>query len=190
MKSLLSVIAAAAGLGIVLAFFAPWVMVDAELAAPVGVFGKKVDKVTGTTVGSAVTNAFRGTVGKFAGRTRVAHMSGWQIARSERSEFLKFVSELTVVLGQKSKDPRQVLYLFLVPVGGAALALVIVLMGGIAALAAGVVSTLIGVVMGFKLLTSPLGNEVAQAHLLWGIWATVGLFLVLGAAGILKRQVR
>lgn len=185
--SKLDVLALAAAAGIVLAFFAPWVVVDAELSAPVGVAGKKFDQATGTHVGSAITDMVRKGVTAVTGRTKVAHMSGWQIARSDRNEFLKFVGELTVVFGGKAKDPRQVRLLFLLPIGGCVLGFLIYALKGIGPRVAGGVSAFAGVFMFFKLLTSPLGNEIAQAHLQWGIWTTATLFVILGVVGALKK---
>lgn len=187
-KSIQGAVALGAAAGIALMFFMPWVIVDAELASPVGAVGRKFDSVTGTTVGSKVTNMFRGAVTAVTGRTKVAHMSGWQIARSDRNEFMQFVGEVTVFFGGKAKDPRQVRFLFLIPVTGVLLGLLIVQFGGtVWGRVLGGVAALIGLFMGFKLLTSPLGNEVAQAHLQWGIWGTVVIFLILGAAGFLKK---
>lgn len=186
-KSPLNFFALAAAAGIALAFFAPWVIVDADLAAPVGVVGKKVDDITNTTIGSSVTNAFRKAVSSVAGRKKLAHMSGFQIARTERNEFIKFAGEITVFFGGESKDPKKVRLLYLLPAAGLVLGLLIVLLTGWGSRIAGGLSGLVGAVMAFKLLTVPLGNDIAQAHLQWGIWTTVTLFILLGAAGLLKK---
>ena len=180
-------VVAAAAAGIVAMFFAPWVMVDAALTAPISVVGKKVDQITQTGIGESVARVFRQTFGGIAGRRKLALMSGWQIARSERSEFVRFAGEITMLSGQKQRDPRLVRLLYLVPGVGVLLGVLIVLVPGVGARVFGGISVLIGVFMIYKLKTSALGDDIAQAHLLWGLWTTTGLFIVLGAAGLSKK---
>jgi len=182
-----------ASIGIGVAFFLPWVMVDVDMVKPVSAIGRQVDQATGTGFMSGMTDAFNRSATAVVGREKVVYLSGFQIARQGRSQTAEIFGGLMTFLGQKKKDPRNILYLFAIPLAG-------IILGGVSWFGmqkntllwriAGIVSLGIASFMTYKLIGTSFDAEFAKVSLQFGIWLTCGLFFLLGVLGLKAGRTR
>jgi hypothetical protein len=184
--------------GIVVCFFLPWVVVNADMTQVLNDVMDVVGNKTGLEKVSGWVGSIKNSAADLSGTRQVASMSGFDLAKAGKSRVTYLMSDLLSLLGQSSKDPTRIVFLFAVP----PLALFLgwlSLLGfkhqKIFLLISGLVSTAIALLIAFKLHSFSFDSRFAKVQIEYGIWLNCLFFGLMGLSalmgiGIRRRRIR